>query len=205
LITTHTPESLRAFTASIAKAFNDGTIPGPVHLSGGNEQQLIDIFADVRDEDWCFSTYRSHLHCLLKGVPEDELRAEIMAGRSITLQFPKQKIMTSAIVAGHLPIAVGVALQIKRENRPERVWAFCGDMCAGTGLAHECMKYVAGFGLPLRFVIENNGVSVCSPTDETWQDGRFGQHAFMYPNEVAQTYDYTLPFPHAGAAKRVSF
>ena len=40
----HTVESLRAFEQSVANAFNSGTIRSPVHLSGGNEQQLIDYF-----------------------------------------------------------------------------------------------------------------------------------------------------------------
>jgi TPP-dependent pyruvate/acetoin dehydrogenase alpha subunit len=202
VITTHTPETLRAFTASIAKAFNDGTIPGPVHLSGGNEEALLGIFADIRPEDWVFSTYRSHWHCLLKGVPENELRAEIMAGRSITLQFPKQKIMTSAIVAGHLPIAVGVALQIKRSGGSEKVWAFLGDMAAETGLYHECFRYALGWNLPITFVVEDNGVSVCTPTQETWSSHCDGE-SVLWGSEIRK--QYTLPFPHAGAQKRTNF
>lgn len=207
MITQHTPETLRAFTASIAEEYDRGTIPGPVHLSGGNETQLIDVFRDVRADDWVFSTWRSHWHCLLKGVPEDELRAEILAGRSITLQFPKHRILTSAIVAGHLPIALGVALQIKRSGGKERVWAFLGDMAAASGLAHECFKYAVNYDLPIRFVVEDNSVSVCSPTSEVWCPGGEDQDKIerMVPPSKAQQYFYTLPFAHAGAKERINF
>ena len=200
MTTTHTPETLRAFTASIAEAFNNGTISGPVHLSGGNEEQLCELFRDVGPDDYVFSTYRSHYHALLRGVPEAELRAEIMAGRSITLQFPAFRFLTSAIVAGHLPIAVGVALQIKRQGGKERVWCFLGDMAEATGLYAECTRYAGGWGLPITFVVEDNGVSVCTPTNDTWRSGESCESGptFKY-------YDYTLPWPHAGGKKRTNF
>jgi TPP-dependent pyruvate/acetoin dehydrogenase alpha subunit len=204
VITTHNPETLKAFTASIAEEFEKGGVPGPVHLAGGNEDELIRVFENVQPDDWCFSTWRSHYHALLKGVPEDELRTEILAGRSITLQFPKHRFLTSAIVAGHLPIAVGVALQIKRQGGSERVWAFLGDMAAGTGLAHECFRFAMGHNLPIRFVIEDNGVSVCTPTKETWGHAIAGNE-YMFPNDVAEHYKYDLPFPHAGGNRRTNF
>jgi TPP-dependent pyruvate/acetoin dehydrogenase alpha subunit len=197
---THTKESLEAFTTRVAEAFNRGEIPGPVHLSGGNAEQLLDIFKDVGPDDYVFSTYRSHWHCLLRGVPEDELFAEILAGRSITLQFPKHRILTSAIVAGHLPIAVGVALQIKRAGGSNRVWAFLGDMAEQSGLFHECASYASGHELPIKFVVEDNGISVCTPTRDRAVRG------FMPIKEtVTKRYHYDLPYPHAGGNKRTNF
>ncbi len=50
----HTVESLRAFEADIANEFNAGRIRAPIHLSGGNEQQLIDIFHDVNHQLYNF-------------------------------------------------------------------------------------------------------------------------------------------------------
>ena len=45
------------------------------------------------------SSWRSHYHCLLKGVPEDRLFDDICQGKSITLLYPEFNIYTSAIVA----------------------------------------------------------------------------------------------------------
>lgn len=186
-----------AFELRVADAFNAGRIRAPVHLSGGNEQQLIDYFAQhVRQQDWVCTTWRSHYHCLLKGVPEEVLFADILAGKSITLNYPEQRVLSSAIVGGICPIALGVAWAAKRRGLDERVHCFIGDMTARSGVVAECTQYAAWHALPLCFVIENNGVSVCTPTNDAW-----GKEA--EPN--VYSYDYTLSWPHSGAGKRVEF
>jgi pyruvate dehydrogenase E1 component alpha subunit len=60
-----------------------------VHLCDGNEDAMIEIFKRIGKEDWVLCSWRSHFQCLLKGVPPDVLKAEIMAGRSISLCFPE--------------------------------------------------------------------------------------------------------------------
>ena len=54
----HTVESLKAFELDIADEFNAGHIRAPIHLEGGNEQQLLDIFKDIKNDDWVFVTLR---------------------------------------------------------------------------------------------------------------------------------------------------
>ena len=93
-------------------------------------------------------SWRSHYQCLLKGVPPEKVRDEILAGRSISLCFPEYRVVSSAIVGGILPIAVGIALGLKRRNEPGRVHCFMGDMTSETGIAHECIKYSFNHGSP---------------------------------------------------------
>ncbi len=198
MITKHTPATLQAFEARIAETFNCGEIPHPVHLSGGNERQLIDIFQQVRPQDWVLTSWRSHYHCLLKGVSEDELETAIRAGRSIALCFPEHRILSSAIVGGTLPIAVGLAMASVRNNSYDSVWCFVGDMTARTGAFHEATQYAAGHRLPITFVVEDNGLSVCTPTREAWAAS----------DDVVwniRSYDYVNPWPHSGAGVRVNF
>ena len=126
-----TPEELIAFESDIAAIFNAGKIRAPVHLYSGNESQMIEIFREVKPEDWVFCSWRSHYQCLLKGVPPEEVKAEILAGRSISLCFPKYRVVSSAIVTGVLPIAVGAAMGIKRRGEKARVHCFVGEMTAG--------------------------------------------------------------------------
>jgi pyruvate dehydrogenase E1 component alpha subunit len=200
MITNHTVESLRAFEESVAADFNAARIRSPIHLAGGNEQALLDIFADVREQDWCAVSWRSHYHCLLKGVPPEELRAAILKGHSIALNFPARRVISSAIVGGVLPIALGIAWAIKRAGKDERCWAFLGDMTSRTGIYHECWNYARGHCLPITFVVEDNGLSVCTDTRKTWDDGCEGSDA-----RLTRRYEYVLPFPHSGAGKRVDF
>lgn len=201
MITEHTPDTLRAFEQDIAEAFNRGEIRAPVHLSGGNEEQVIEIFRKVCPEDWVATTWRSHYACLLKGVPPDEVRADILLGKSITLNYPAHRIFSSAIVGGALPIALGVAAAIKRRGGGEKVWAFCGDMASLSGIFHECLRYAWGNGLPIYFVIESNGLSVCTDTLKAWGPGAEGDR----PDSRVWAYGYKLPWPHSGAGKRVEF
>ncbi len=200
-MTGHTPESLKAFEEEIATAFNAGRIRAPVHLSGGNEEQLIEIFKQIGPLDWIAGSWRMHYHCLLKGVPPAKLKTDIMAGRSITLTYPEHRIITSAIVGGILPIALGIAWSIKRNGGRERVWAFLGDMTATTGIASECARYKLGHDLPITFVVEDNGISVCTHTMGTW-----GSFAYANIGPLGDMrHAYKLPWPHAGAGKRVQF
>jgi pyruvate dehydrogenase E1 component alpha subunit len=195
-----TADDLRAFEEDIANEFNAGRIRAPVHLYSGNEEIMIEIFRHVKPKDWICCSWRSHYQCLLKGVPPDELKAEIMAGHSISLCFPKQRIISSAIVGGILPIAVDLGMAIKRDGGDETVWVFMGDMTAETGIAHECEKYAINWGLPLRFIIEDNRKSVCTDTRSAWNSN--GPSARRFNDLV---YEYETRWPHAGAGKRVQF
>ena len=107
------------FEKEIADLFNNKKIRAPIHLYSGNEEFLINFFKKINKNDWIFCSWRSHYQCLLKGVPKDELKKEILNGKSISLCFPKYKIYSSAIVGGNLPTAVGVALSLKRKKSNE--------------------------------------------------------------------------------------
>jgi len=200
---TLTAEDLRAFEESIAEAFNQGQIRAPVHLADGNEEALIAIFKDVQPADWVFCSWRSHYQCLLKGVPAEDVKREILAGRSISLCFPEYRVYSSAIVGGSTPIAVGTALGILRSGNEGHVWCFVGDMTAEIGMANTAMKFAANKGLPLTFVVEDNGVSVMTPTREVWGQPETG-HTNDLPGNVIR-YSYKSKYPHAGAGIRVEF
>jgi pyruvate dehydrogenase E1 component alpha subunit len=193
-----TRDELIAFEADIAAEFNNGRIRFPIHLDGGNEDQLIEVFKNIKPTDWVFATWRSHYRALLHGIPPEKVKAAIMAGRSITLCFPEHRFFSSAIVGGNLPVALGVALSIKRRGGDEKVFAFLGDMSARTGIFHECLSYAVGHGLPITFVVEDNGKSVCTPTREVWGEQSKGA-------SCVQRFSYALPFPHSGAGVRVVF
>ncbi len=194
----HTAESLINFESRVAAAFEAKQVRGPIHLCSDEQAApLLDVFKDVRPEDWCFGTWRNHWMCLLKGMPEDELFAEVCAGRSMFVQSAKYKIVTSAIVGGILPIALGVAMAKKRQGGSERVYVFIGDMTARTGLYHEFYQYARGHDLPVHVVIEDNGVSTNADTGETW-----GRETQPRPKTY---YHYTRNRPHTGTGKHVTF
>lgn len=197
-------KDLIVFEEKIATAFNNGLIKAPVHLTYGNENFLIKFFNRIKKNDWIFCSWRSHYHCLLKGVPKSLLEKEILKGKSISLCFPKYKIYSSAIVGGNLPVALGVALSIKKSKKKNKVYCFIGDMTSETGIAHEVIKYSINFDLPIHFVIEDNNKSVCTNTRKTW-----GSNIMAFEKNKNKRfitfYKYNSKYPHAGAGKRIQF
>jgi pyruvate dehydrogenase E1 component alpha subunit len=191
-------EELIHFENKIVESWETGKIRGPVHLSGGNEKHLIEIFKRISENDWVFSTWRSHYHALLKGVSPNWLESEILDGRSISIINRDKKFYSSAIVGGIIPIATGVAISNKRDNNNEIVWCFIGDMTFETGTFMENYKYIKNFDLPVRFVVEDNGVSTNTPTIETW-----GKKEII-PSDVVY-YEYEKQWPHYGTGKWVVF
>jgi len=198
-----TREELIQFETEIADLFNAGKIRAPVHLYSGNEEEMIEIFRDVKAEDWVMCSWRSHYQCLLKGVPPARVREEILAGRSISLCFPEYRIVSSAIVGGIVPIAVGVAAGIKRSGAAGRVHCFMGEMTSETGTTHEAVKYAENHKLPIRFIVEDNGKSVCTDTREAWAQPVLTYERANHP--IVQFYKYQTRYPHAGAGTRVQF
>jgi TPP-dependent pyruvate/acetoin dehydrogenase alpha subunit len=195
-------EQLIAFETDIADCFNNAMIKAPVHLYDGNEEQMIDIFKNVKKEDWVFCTWRSHYQCLLKGVPQEQVKQDILDGKSITLCYPEYNIYSSAIVTGNIPIATGTALDIKRKGGTNHVWCFVGDMTSETGTFFENWKYAINHDLPITFIIENNGKSVCTETNKVWNTNEL---FFSKETRKIIYYEYQTKYPHAGAGKRIQF
>jgi pyruvate dehydrogenase E1 component alpha subunit len=194
-----TKEQLVAFTDKMISIYESGKIKAPVHFSKDNEDSLIEIFKDIKPTDWVFSTWRSHYHALLHGVPEELVEKEILLGHSITLQFPEYNFYTSAIVGSIAPMATGVALSFKLKNNPGRVWCFCGDMGARTGIFYESVKYAEGHDLPITFVIEDNELSVDTDTKKVW-----GDTELINSSKIIH-YNYKRSLPHMGSGTFINF
>ncbi len=204
MIKNFSKNDLIKFEDNIANLFNKGLIKAPIHLYSGNEKDIIKVFKKINKNDWVLCSWRSHYQCLLKGVPEKKLTKKIIEGKSISLCFPEYKIFSSAIVGGVIPIAVGIALSLKLNNKSKnKVYCFVGDMTSETGIFHECYKFSKNFKLPIKFVIEDNGLSVCTNTRKTW-----GLKNLTYENKsdpMIIYYKYKSKYPHAGAGMRVQF
>ncbi len=211
-----TPEDLIKFEDDVCAAFADKKIRAPVHLDNGNEKQLIKVFQTfVNENDWVMGSWRQHYKCLLKGVPPADLMQAIIEGKSISLCFPQYKIISSAIVGGILPIAVGAAMGIKRQGDFCKVVCFLGEMTSETGAFHEALKYSLNHDLPIIFVIEDNEKSVCTPTLPVWNQKELTHQArFIIQNDDSVVYQvnpktvyykYTSKYPHAGTGARINF
>jgi TPP-dependent pyruvate/acetoin dehydrogenase alpha subunit len=201
-----TKQELIDFEKEIADIYCDGKILAPIHLSDGNEDILIEIFKGIKKSDWVFSTWRSHYHALLHGVPREKVKADILRGNSITLNFPEHRFFTSAIVGGIVSIATGAALGIKLKKEQGHVWCFVGDMTAETGVFYESTKYAENHKLPITFIVEDNDESVGTPTGVVWgyAPGQKPDY-LLHQRKNIMYYHYKKQYPHVGAGKWVTF
>ena len=197
-----TPADLREFELEVFDAFKNKKITSPIHLRGGNEEHLIEIFKDIKPQDYCFATWASHLECLLKGVPRDRVMASILNNKSICLSFKEYNIISSAIVGGNAPIAVGIAMGIKMNKQDRKVWCFVGDMSFYTGAVQESLRYAEVHDLPITFVVAHNHKSVETPTSAVWGDDI---KKIAMNSKKCIYYEYDNFFPHAGIGEKVLF
>lgn len=219
-----------AFQDDIRERFLRAEIRHPIHLCDPNQlDHLWDIFQDINPQDWLFTSYRGIYHWLLKGVPPEVLLEYILHHGTMGFCDKERRIVSSAIVGGCLPIAVGVAMGIKRQGsatwgvqhseawlktHPEsrnsvtpRVWCFVGDMAAETGAYHEATQYAWQHELPVTFVREDNGLSTNTPTQTVWGPKR--ETIDCVPGQPYGSgeldYTYQRNVPHVGAGQWVTF
>ena len=207
-----TKQELINFEQKIESLYKDAEIRGPVHLRNGNEKQLMEIFRNVRINDYVYSTWANHLHALLKGIPQEKVEARILESQSMAMNFPEYRFYTSAIVSGISPISVGTALSIKNKGEKSRVWCFLGDMSFRTGISHESIMYAISNNLPITFIIEDNGKSVDTPTQSAWGRVTVKQLVDIYKSMLSQSflpdiiyYQYQSTYPHSGTGTFVAF
>ena len=191
-------EILKKFELLVKEKYEKGLIKAPIHLSGGNEKPLIKIFKKIKKNDWVISNWRSHYHAILHGIPEKLILKEIIRGKSMSLNFKRYKFISSSIVAGGIPIALGIAMAIKKRKMKNKVHVFIGDMTYETGVFHECYKYSKNFKLPIKFIVEDNNLSTNTPTNYAWNKKSNIFKDISY-------YKYKRKFPHHGTGNWILF
>lgn len=203
-------QELIDFESEIGDLFNSARIRAPIHLYAGNEDQIMQVFSNIDTKnDWVCCTWRNHYQALLKGIPKEILKERIMAGKSMVMNLPQYKFICSSIVGGIPSIATGIALAAKLKGTSERVWCWTGDMSAETGAWTEAYKYSVAQDLPITFVVEDNELSVLTPTKLMWGEHKWylpEQNQSFYTSKHLIYYKYkNEKYPHAGAGVRVQF
>lgn len=194
----YTKNHLEAFEEVIKAAWESGDLPYLLHLSGGNEHQLLDIFAEAQEGDWFFLSHRNHYHSLLAGIPEEQVFQNICNGGSMFSYSRKHRVFSSAILTGNCGIAVGVAIALKASGSKNRVWCFLGDGAEENGHYYEAVLYTTGHNLPVEFIIEDNSMQVDTP-----KEVRRGMSSGLLDSwPCVRRYHYTSRWPHAGSGSK---
>ena len=157
---------IRRFEEKCVELYSLGKIRGFLHLYIGEEAVAVGAMQALTPEDRIVSTYREHGHALARGIPMDQLMAEMYGkangcsrgrgGSMHVFDISRRFYGGYAIVGGGLPIAVGLALADKMQNLPIITACFFGDGAVAEGEFHESMNLAALWKLPVLFICENN-------------------------------------------------
>jgi pyruvate dehydrogenase E1 component alpha subunit len=172
---------IRRFEEKSAELYSAGKIRGFLHLYIGEEAIAVGAMAALTVEDSVVATYREHGQALARGMPAGAVMAEMYGkangcsrgrGGSMHLFDASRRFFGGyAIVAGGLPIAVGLALADKLQGRQAVTACFFGDGAVAEGEFHESLNLAALWRLPVLFLCENNmygmGTSLAKSESQT--------------------------------------
>jgi len=158
---------IRRFEEKCAELYSAGKIRGFLHLYIGEEAVAVGVMQALTLDDAIVATYREHGHALARGISANPLMAEMFGkqegcsrgrgGSMHVFDAATRFYGGNAIVAGALPLAVGLGLADAYLGRRGRITAcFFGDGAVAEGEFHESMNLAALWKLPVLFVCENN-------------------------------------------------
>jgi pyruvate dehydrogenase E1 component alpha subunit len=157
---------IRRMEERCAELYTQEKIRGFLHLYIGEEAVAVGVMQALQPEDAIVATYREHGHALARGVPATAIMAEMYGkasgcsggrGGSMHLFDASRRFYGgNAIVAGGLPLAVGLALADAQLGRRAVTACFFGDGAVAEGEFHECLNLAALWRLPVLFLCENN-------------------------------------------------
>ncbi len=161
---------IRRFEEKCVELYSNQKIRGFLHLYIGEEAIAVGLMSALGEDDAVLTTYREHGHALARGVRAKNVMAEMFGkvegcsrgrGGSMHLFDAKTRFYGgSAIVAGSLPLAVGMALADKMMKRKRVTVCVFGDGAVAEGEFHESLNLAALWKLPVLFVCENNGYAM---------------------------------------------
>jgi pyruvate dehydrogenase E1 component alpha subunit len=184
---------IRRFEETAEASYARGLVHGTMHLSIGQEASAVGAILPLRASDYILSTHRGHGHCLAKGADPRRMLAEFFGketgycrGRGGSMHIADLEggnLGANGIVAGGLPIAVGVGMSIKAQKLDRVCMVFFGDGAANEGAFHESLNMAAIWRLPIVFVCENNQYGMSMDV----------KRAMAVPNVADRAQAYAMP------------
>jgi pyruvate dehydrogenase E1 component alpha subunit len=184
---------IRRFEERCAQLYTEEKIRGFLHLYIGEEAIAVGIMQVLKPEDNVLATYREHGHALARGLNMNKVMAELFGkvtgssrGRGGSMHiFDREHRFYggNAIVAGALPLAVGLALADKMQHKNRVTVCFFGEGAVAEGEFHESLNLAKLWQLPILFVCENNGYAMGT----TLKKSESEQHIY----KKAQSYGLT--------------
>ncbi|MDP3545814.1 MAG: thiamine pyrophosphate-dependent dehydrogenase E1 component subunit alpha [Phreatobacter sp.] len=166
---------IRAFETAALNAHKEGVVPGPLHVSIGQEGVATGVCLNLTAEDRITSNHRGHGHAIAKGAGVQGMMRELFGregghcrgkgGSMHIADFSVGMLGANGVVSGGIPIAVGAAQGLKMLKSSAIAVCFFGDGAINRGPFLEGLNWAALYNLPVLFICEDNGVSAFTQTD----------------------------------------
>ena len=181
---------IRAFEENAEEMYALGKVHGTMHLSIGQEGLAAGASSALRKGDYLLNVHRGHGHFLVWGGDVNRMMAEFMGketgycrGRGGSMHiadFDSNNLGAQGIVAGNLPISVGVGLSIQLRKTDQVLLALFGDGAANTGAFHESLNMASIWRLPVVYLCENNQYAMSMPVEKALNIERISDRAGSY-------------------------
>jgi pyruvate dehydrogenase E1 component alpha subunit len=182
--------TIRAFEERAEQLYALGKVHGTMHLSIGQEATAVGASGAMQDGDYLLNHHRGHGHCLAWGSDVKRMMAEFMGketgycrGRGGSMHIAdveSNNLGANGIVAGGVPIAVGVGLSIKMRKTQQVCLVIFGDGAANEGAFHESLNMASIWKLPVIYLCENNQYAMSMPVEKAFNIENISVRAASY-------------------------
>ncbi len=182
--------TIRAFEERAEQLYSLGKVHGTMHLSIGQEATAVGASNALQEGDYLLNHHRGHGHCLAWGSDPNRMMAEFMGketgfcrGRGGSMHIADveaNNLGANGIVAGGVPIAVGVGLSIKMRKTDQVCMVIFGDGAANEGAFHESLNMASIWKLPVVYLCENNQYAMSMPMVKAFNIPEISTRAAAY-------------------------
>jgi TPP-dependent pyruvate/acetoin dehydrogenase alpha subunit len=168
---------IRAFDERLSVLVKQGRVRSGVYSSIGQEAIIVGTCFGLERDDYICPLHRDLGAFLMRGVSPGVMMAQMYAkatglskGRDSALHsgVPELGIFgNTSMLGANTPVAAGIALTFRLEQRRNVVLAYFGEGASNTGDVHEAMNVAAVHGLPVVFVCENNIYAYSVPIEKS--------------------------------------
>ncbi|MBX3365261.1 MAG: pyruvate dehydrogenase (acetyl-transferring) E1 component subunit alpha [Phycisphaeraceae bacterium] len=167
---------IREFETRCMQAYQQAKIGGFCHIYIGQEACAVGTIGCLQKDDPVITAYRDHGHALARGMSARACMAEMFGklagcakgkgGSMHMFDKPNALYGGHGIVGAQTPLGAGLAFATRYEwevlgtGTKKVTLCYLGDGAIDQGAFHEALNLASLFGLPVIYVIENNGYSM---------------------------------------------
>jgi TPP-dependent pyruvate/acetoin dehydrogenase alpha subunit len=180
----------RAFEENAEEMYGLGKVHGTMHLSIGQEAVAAGAGPSLRKDDYLLNTHRGHGHFIMWGGDLNRMMAEFLGkesgycrGRGGSMHIAdvdSNNLGAQGVVAGNLPISVGVGLSIQMRGTDQVVLTLFGDGATNEGAFHESLNMASIWNLPVVYLCENNQYAMSMAFERAFKIEQISERAVAY-------------------------